>query len=294
MTSTAPKMSVTGALPTFSRILLVTDFSPRSEAAVPVAKHLARAYEGSITAVHVMLRDQDLGPNEAVIGTAEQLTALAEKQMIEFLANTSLLDFGCHSVITGGPFAESLAAVIEQNQIEVVVLGTHGRSGVGKLLLGSVAQRVFQVAPCPVLTVSMRAQQPRAADGKLKKILYATDMSEASLKALPYALSLVKASDAELLLVHAPEIEDQSRKAGEDLSELIPAAVRSWCPFEKFVTTGDPAKAIVTLATDCAADLIVIGTEQIVEGPLYRVHVPLSTAYQIVAHADCPVLRVCS
>ena len=292
MASTTAKHLAAGLLPRLSRILLVTDFSPRSEVAAPAAKLLARAYEGSITAVHVILRDQDLGPNEAVIGTAEELTALAERQMVEFLANTSLFDFGCDSIITGGRFADALAAVIEQNQIEVIVLGTQGRSGVGKLLLGSVAQRVFQVAPCPVLTVSMKAQQSWGADGRLNKILYATDMSEASLKALPYALSLAKASDAELLLAHAPETEDHSRGVGEDLSELIPAAARSWCRFEKFLTTGDPAKAIVTLAGECAVDLIVIGTERVAEGPLYRLNVPLSTAYRIVAHAHCPVLRV--
>jgi nucleotide-binding universal stress UspA family protein len=290
--STTAKQLGAGILPRLSRILLVTDFSPQSEVAAPAARLLARVYEGSITAVHVILRDQELGPNEAVVGTAEQLTALAERQMVEFLAHTSLLDFGCGSVITGGPFAESLASVIEENQIEVVVLGTQGRSGVGKLLLGSVAQRVFQVAPCPVLTVSMKAQQPRDPDGMLKRILYATDMSEASLEALPYALSLAKASHAELLLVHTPETEDHSRDIGEDLSELIPAAARSWCRFEKLLTTGDPAKAIVTLSAESAADLIVIGTERVVEGPLYRVNVPLSTAYRIVAHARCPVLRV--
>ncbi len=281
-------------LPAFSRILLVTDFSPWSEAAVPCARLLAESYRASLTIAHVMLRDIDFGPNEAVIGTQEEIAELAETLMRRFLAKNSLSE--SDFVIASGPFGDAIAAAIEQKAIDLVVAGTHGRSGVGKLLLGSIAQRIFNAAPCPVLTVSPRARRSGGVEGK-RKILYATDLSDASLKALPYALSLAKAMDAELLLVHVLEssqlIAQQGRiNINEDLSELLPAEARGWCRFNNLVLHGDPAPEIVRVAAEYGVDFIVIGAERVPGGPLDRINVPLTTAYQIVAHADCPVLRV--
>jgi len=279
-------------LPAFSRILLVTDFSPWSEAAVPCARLLAESYRASLTIAHVMLRDIDFGPNEAVIGTQEEIAELAETQMRKFLAKNSLSE--SDFVITSGPFGDAIAAAIEQKAIDLVVAGTHGRSGVGKLLLGSIAQRIFNAAPCPVLTVSPRARRSGGVEGK-RKILYATDLSDASLKARPYALSLAKAMDAELLLVHVLESSEliaQQGRINEDLSEMLPPEARGWCRFNNLVLTGDPASEIVKVAAEYGVDLIVIGAERVPGGPLDRINVPLTTAYQIVAHADCPVLRV--
>jgi len=279
-------------LPAFSRILLVTDFSPWSEAAVPFARLLAESYRASITIAHVMLRDIDFGPNEAVIGTQEEIAELAETQMRKFLAKNSLSE--SDFVLTSGPFGDAIAAAIEQKAIDLVVAGTHGRSGVGKLLLGSIAQRVFNAAPCPVLTVSPRARRSGGVEGR-RKILYATNLSEASLKALPYALSLAKTMAAELLLVHvleSSELIGQQGRINEDLSELLPLEARGWCRFNNLVLTGDPASEIVRVAAEYGVDFIVIGAEPVPGGPLDRINVPLTTAYQIVAHADCPVLRV--
>jgi len=288
------KEMTTDTLPAFSRILLVTDFSPWSEAAVPCAKLLAESYRASITIAHVILRDIDFGPNEAVIGTQEEIAELAETLMRRFLAKNSLSE--SDFVITSGPFGDAIAAAIEQKAIDLVVAGTHGRSGVGKLLLGSIAQRIFNAAPCPVLTVSPRARRSGGVEGK-RKILYATDLSDASLKARPYALSLAKAMDAELLLVHVLESSEliaQQGRITEDLLEMLPPEARGWCRFNNLVLTGDPASEIVRVAAEYGADFIVIGAERVPGGPLDRINVPLTTAYQIVAHADCPVLRVCN
>lgn len=279
-------------LPAFSRILLVTDFSPWSEAAVPFARLLAESYRASITIAHVILRDIDFAPNEAVIGTQEEIAELAETLMRRFLAKNSLSE--SDFVIASGPFGDAIATAIKQKEIDLVVAGTHGRSGVGKLLLGSIAQRIFNAAPCPVLTVSPRARRSGGAEGK-RKILYATDLSDASLKARPYALSLAKAMDAELLLVHVLESSEliaQQGRINEDLSEMLPPEARGWCRFNKLVLTGDPASEIVRVAAEYGVDFIVIGAERVPGGPLDRINVPLTTAYQIVAHADCPVLRV--
>src|SRR5271165_3377464 len=246
-----------GHLPTLARILLVTDFSPCSEAAVPVARLLAESYGGSVTAAHVILRDEDLGPAEAVIGTPEELAAIAENQMTAFLTRNSLGE--AESIITSGPFEEAIATLVTEREFDGVVIGTHGRSGVGKLLLGSIAQRIFNAAPCPVLTVSPRARRSGGVEGK-RKILYAPRLSDASLKALPYALSLAKTMDAELLLVHVLESSEliaQQGRINEDLSEMLPPEARGWCRFNNLVLTGDPASEIVRVAAEYGVDLIV-------------------------------------
>jgi nucleotide-binding universal stress UspA family protein len=199
-------------------------------------------------------------------------------------------------MIGQGPVWDVLAAMVEEKHIDLIVLGTHGRSGVGKLLLGSVAQRIFSLAPCPVLSVSPRSHRTWGADHRLGRILYATDFSPASLKALPYALSLAKVSHAELVLLHAPESSEATSSEismgyHQHLSALIPAQQRSWCKSDTLVTAGDPARAILDAASKNNADLIVIGGKAY-EGSLAHFQVPMSIAYRVVAHAPCPVLRV--
>jgi nucleotide-binding universal stress UspA family protein len=153
-----------------------------------------------------------------------------------------------------------------------------------------VAQRVFNSAPCPVITVSRRARVWMGT--KLNKILYATDLSHISKRALPHALSLAKANDAELLLAWAPEDSVKDERREQDFAELTAYAARSWHRLAQVSVTGDPAPGIVGSAVSNAADLIVIGAERLTAGPLYRFNVPMSTAYQVVANAPCPVLRV--
>ena len=292
MAEAVTKQMATGPLPAFARILLVTDFSACSEAAAPVARLLAESYDGTVTAAHVILRDQDLGSNEAVIGTPEEIAALAEDQMAAFLAKNSLS--AAESIIASGPFEETIANLVTDKQIDALVVGTHGRSAVGKIVLGSVAQRIFNSVACPVVTVSGKARMSSWMGTKLTKILYATNMSEISVKALPYALSLAKAHNAELLLAYAPEDSARDECHNQDLAELIPPAARSWCRFAQTSVKGDAASGIVELAASNAVDLIVIGTERLTAGPLYRFNVPFTTAYQIVANATCPVLRCAS
>jgi len=287
---TVTEQMAAAPLPILARILLVTDFSPCSEVAAPVAKLLAESYGGTVTAAHVILRDLDLGPNEAVIGTPEEIAAIAENEMAMFMTRNLLA--GAESIITSGHFEETIANLVTEKQIHAVVVGTHGRTGVGKLLLGSVAQRVFNSAPCPVVTVSAKVRTASCTEAKLNKILYPTDLSDISKLALPYALSLAKINDAELLLAYAPEASVEDEGLEQDFAELSASAARSWHRVAGVSLTGDTVSGIVASAVSNAVDLIVIGAERLSGGPLYRFNVPLTAAYQIVANAPCPVLRV--
>ncbi len=275
------------ALPSFARILLATDFSAHSDAAVSFARLLADYYDSKIFVAHVL-------PTEAPDSEPALPDEDAQAQMQNFLSENLLRRAPAAVILQRGAVSEVLAHIIEERKIDLAVLGTHGRTGVGKLMLGSVAQRIFGAASCPVLTVGRRAR----SSGKLSTILFPTNFSKESLQALPYALSLAKVAKAELLLLHAvqpgtagPHPPADMRGYHEHLSALIPAKAKSWCHFDTLAIAGEPAEVLLTSAAERNADLIVMSARRI-EGPLYTLQVPLSTAYQVVARAVCPVLRV--
>jgi nucleotide-binding universal stress UspA family protein len=282
-------MSAVAILPSFTRILLVTDFSDCSEVAVPFARLMAERYEASVVVAHIVTGAGATTVEAAAEAGETQEAAEAEMQM--FLARNTLGEVPVETVIERGPVADVLASVIEKKQIDLVVVGTHGRSGVGKLLLGSVAQRIFNAAACPVLSVSPRAGGSSGAAGQFARILYPTDFSEESLTALPYALSLAKIDGSALILLHAtsePPRQEVLQEYYRRLNALIPQEARTWCKSDALVCVGDPADAILKAVSEQNADLIVISAHR-AEGAF---NVPLTTAYQIVANAHCPALRV--
>lgn len=280
-----------GLLPSLGRILLVTDFSSCSEAAAPFARWLADSYQGSVTVAHVLPGELVDAPNQAVFGTPEELAGVADRNMQAFIERNGLR--GAESVITAGVVSNALTELIGKRATDLVVVGTHGRTGVGKLLLGSIAQRIFNTVPCPVMTVSPRAMRS-GADPKSRKVLYATDFSRQALQALPYALSLAQATGSALLLTHVAGDTAAADWAvfRERLVQMAPQPTQSWLEFEPLVLSGDPAGELVRAAAERGAEFIVLGGRKIDENAMYRVNVQLTTAYQVVAHAHCPVLRV--
>ncbi len=284
------------ALPSFDRILLVTDFSECSNNAVPFARLLDSYYRAKVIVVHVVATEADARGGAKSPAEIEEARKTAEAQVQEFIAQNHLSGIVSDTVIAAGPVWEAIAAVVDERRIDLIVLGTRGRTGVGKLLMGSVAQRIFSLAPCPVLSVSPRAQKTWGPDDRLSRLLYATDFSPNSLKALPYALSLAKVSGAELLLLHAPNPSEAASPEidqgyHQHLNALIPPEHKSWCRSDTLVSRGDAAHVILDTATKYNVDFIVIGGHA-VEGALSPFQVPLTTAYQVVARAHCPVLRV--
>jgi nucleotide-binding universal stress UspA family protein len=284
-----------GALPSFTRILLVTDFSSYSVAAAPFARVLAERYNAALLVAHVISTEMELptGTEPENQGREE-----VETEMRNFLAQNSLSEVVEEAVVEWGPVWDTIANVIRDKEIDLVVLGTHGRSGVNKLVVGSIAQRIFGLASCPVLTVSPRAQDLWGREGKLGTVFYATDFSADSLKALPYALSAAKMDDADLLLLHVQEPSHTGairpeviERLHEQLNALLPPEVKKWCRYDTFVVVGEPSSVILEAAAERNPGLIVIGGHPR-SGPLSQIEVPLSISYRIVAHAHCPVLRV--
>lgn len=280
-------------------ILYLTDFSEPSEHALHFAVELARQYGASVEVLHVLTPVIPESCPNAI--QADEELAAAEMKKIE-------------SKIVGIPFAatvtrgmgvwEAIEHAIREYHIDLIVAGTHGRTGIPKLLLGSVAEEVFRRSPVPVLTVGPHVGPSTASTAQLSCVLFASDFSSESKAAAPYAFSLAEENHARLILLHVMQQTEPSApyemkryESGvaeviEQLRQIAPSKSAIHNLAEVAVEHGDPADRILAAAKERGADLIVLGVRGAVEHVDAATHLDLGVAHRVVAHASCPVLTV--
>lgn len=291
-------------------ILFPTDFSPCAESALPYALSLARHYGSEVVVAHILPPDPwPVIPLDAIPLSMDQSYSYGERQMADFLRTDPLHGIPHKVALLKGELWEAFQQIIEQNDIDMVVLATHGRHGIRKLLLGSVAEEVFRRATCPVLTVGpMLAPHVRLhRNGDPRRILFATDFSEGSRHALPYALSLAEENRAHLTMLHVIQespgvvLEDEDRpesperveaKVRVELQRLLPQEEPYlWSNCDFAMEYGMPAEAILKVAARENADLIVMGVRHAASA-MAAIRFPWAIAHKVVAQAPCPVLTV--
>jgi len=279
-----------------NRILLATDFSPESQNALQCAVSLAKRYQSMLFLTHI------LPPEGSSMATAEAWPALADimrsnaERSMGKLEETDGLQVLPHEVILrSGDVWDVISAVVSDKDVDLIVMGTQGHGGIKKLFLGSTAEKVIRHATCPVLTVG-----PHVGSVSLNRfghVLYATDFSSGSTRALSYALSLAEEDRAELTLLHVIESKPASesellewkQQDREDLNQLIPPDADLACKPEIEVEIGVPEVEIVRLANTRKAELIVMGCHL---GGAGSTHLPWTTLHHVLEHAHCPVLTV--
>jgi len=286
-----------------NNILFATDFSPCSNAALPYALSVARRYGATLHGAHVM-------PDEADLlfmppGNWPAVLEEEDKRIQGYIDQLEKQFQGLpHDVLMSrGQVADVLAQIIEEREIDLLVLGTHGRSGVRKLFMGSVAEEIFRRATCPVLSVGPHVPCQPHGEIQFQHIVFATDFSEDSLAALPYAVSLAEEDQAQLAVLHVVEqpaagiadLEEVKASLMRRLKELVPAEAEPWCHEECLLEFGrsfaPPAERILEVAGDQAADLLVLGARP-VHGRLGLGTHMASTTAQLLTQAACPVLTV--
>ncbi len=284
-------------------ILFATDFSPCSNAALPYALSVARRYGATLHAAHVMPTKAEM-----VLMSPESWPTVAEEEDKRIQAYIDQLETQFqglpHHVLTPrGKVADALAQIVEEREIDLLVLGTHGRSGVGKLFLGSVAEEVFRRTACPVLSVGPNVSSKPDGEIQFQHIVFATDFSEDSLAALPYAVSLAEEDQAQLALLHVVEqpaagiadLEKVKASLMRRLKGLVPPEAEPWCHAQCLLEFGrqfaPPAERILEIAGDQAADLIVLGVRPVHSKLGLVTHLASTTAH-ILTRAACPVLTV--
>jgi len=194
-----------------------------------------------------------------------------------------------------------ISVAIAERHADIIVIGTSGRTGVKRALLGSVAEEIFRSATCPVLTVGPQVSEGSGRRLEMKQILYATDYSTESLAALPYAVDLAQEYQARLTLLHVvgePKVgelvhaEQYADSIERQLHSLVAPEAEDWCELKCVVKLGREADTILEAATALGADLIVLGVRRVEGGIGMATHLLPSVAHEVVTRAECPVLTV--
>jgi nucleotide-binding universal stress UspA family protein len=287
---------------TFRKILCPTDFSPGSSCALRTAAAMAVAHDAELVLANVwyvpamVYAGEAPMPSEAI----EQLAADCQRGLAAAVHDATALRVRRVSgrLLAGVPWDQLVATLNRGDGFDLVVMGTHGRTGLARILLGSVAEQVVRHAPCPVLTV----RDPADA-GVFRHVLCPIDFSDHSRPAIDLAASVIRPGGAGITLLHVVELPasyNEEPLGDEVIQELDQSAARRLerCADELRarvavpVTTrsriGRPgAQILATLDDDPSFDLVAMGSHG--RTGLSRLLLG-SVAEQVVRHAGCPVL----
>jgi nucleotide-binding universal stress UspA family protein len=278
-------------------ILFATDFSRFSQAAVPYVENIARRYGSRVIVAHVVPPSAfAVVPPEAGSTAFETIIEAARQTLSEFVAGSAIRDLPNTPLLLEGDVPEVLAGVVEESKVDLVVLGTHGRAGLSRLIIGSIAERVLKLVPCPVLIIGPHAPDRLPKGSHLHNILCATDLRHESTSAVDYAVDLSRGHSASLtLLTVLAGNTDINRQALTmttltRLRQLTPRTARPE-PDTEYVVDYGAVPEVIGQRAENHCDLIVIGGRSPLQPSTYATR-PQSIARKIVARAPCPVLSV--
>ncbi len=295
---------------TFKNVLVATDFSQASAHALQSAAAIAESHDAELFLLNVVPpaphSSVPLDPLPIDFDDPYQQA----RHGLEKLSKTELLAHVRHEeIIERGHIGDVIEDVIRQKKIGLLVVGTHGRTGFKKIVLGSVAEELFRRASCPVLTVG-----PSAVPGrKLRKVLFATDFGPSSEHALPYAIGFANKPDGELILLHlvspipvnyvgpgwfpddsfVEKEETSKQEFTKKLRNYLPSDAGLKCNVTHIVELHFAAEGIIQVAREHDVDLIVMGVRESGRSAAHLAsHMPWAIAYDVVCNANCPVMTV--
>jgi nucleotide-binding universal stress UspA family protein len=295
-------------------ILVPIDFSELSIRAIRTARRLARRFGASIHLAHVRQLDYATfaAPSPPIVpfsfrpyeengerSVLKQLNALAREHGISPAI--------CH-VLGGAPAFDEVCRLAQNIPADLIVMPTHGRTGLKHVFLGSTAERIVQHSPCPVFVVREKKQRPKTGSSlSIGTIVVPLDFSNCSRKGLRYAIHFANQFGARIILLHATYLgyiyssegnaiydvrglQEAARKNAERrMRELVRVVKFGRMKFETVISEGSPVLDICAAAKDHNVDLIITSTH----GFTGFKHVLIgSIAEQVVRHAPCSVLVV--
>jgi len=279
------------------RILVPVDFSEPSKTAVNYGLSLALEFDAELLLANIAPIDQELHEKAQV-----QLYKLIPGDLWE------RLDF--ETIVKSGDVRDEILGIVNDRQVDLVVMGSHGRGYFERMVLGSVTERMLRKLPVPILTVShLDAAHQIHSPGvvPLKRILYASDLGGDFDAGLQFAVRLARGLDAHLTVAHVidpmgtgflseqtvgyvPEYAANVRRQAEEyLHRLITVETDGSVPITTVLGEGTPYIAINEIAAECRADLIVINLhgKSAIERALLG-----STAERVIRTATVPVLAL--
>ena len=294
----------------FKHILCPVDFSDSSSRSLDHAVALARWYDSKLTVLHVVPSFEPVQVRGELGVPIQVVNPLPREEVVaEMRRHLDVAGVPPEAVLTARAGDASTTIIDEAvtSSADLVVMGTHGRRGFKRLLLGSVTETVLREAPCPVLTVPPHVPSDSTRVVVFKRILCPVDFSPSSLQALGFALDLARQSNGAVTLLNVvewlaeedpmvsahfnvPEVRGHMREDAEQrLQALVAAESRTWSEIENVIAFGRAHREVLRVAETKRADLIVMGAQG-------RGGVGLalfgSTTQQVLRGASCPVLTV--
>lgn len=285
-------------------ILVASDFSACSERAIEHALAIARHYGATLHFANVAQpMSAMLAGAEGYANSAQAVSEMVElaRRDMEAVARRGMakyaMDMLDHRVwISQGEVWEMLHDLVVRQDIDLVVLGTHGRRGLKKMFLGSVAEEVFRHCRCPVLTIGPSAPGKAPVALRSKHVLFPTDLSPESLCALPYAMAPLQEFRAAVTVLHvAPVGEEREADRAAEWREIewrllgVAGPDTPLSGVEFALECGPVAETILHYAERRRSDLIVLGLKP---PDSYAERLPWLEAYKVACAAPCPVLTV--
>jgi len=301
---------------TFPHVLVAIDFSEASRRALCDAVTLTADSNARVSVIHVLQPDWRYhtleNPPEMDLQRIDE-----ERRLKAFVENVAPKRDIEVSLFRHTSVADAVVQAVNESDIDLVVIGTHGRCGLSKLALGSVAEELLRIAPCPVMTIGPNSDIAAITRGPgFHTILFATDFGQGSMAAVPLAVALGRAHHAKLILLHmispmpastgsfsayapagpaANELEEWETGARKSsihrLKECLPADHGLEQVPAFIVGTDFLAEGVLTAAAKFKVDLIVMGANRAVSARA-AAHAPWSAVHEVVTKAPCPVLTM--
>lgn len=274
---------------TLRRLVVPTDFSEQATAAMPYAALLAKRFDAQVTLLHASAVQPSYEPIPLDAAAVVHISDGEDQLAVRALEETRSAHFDAVDVRVRNVFGRAAEAILDESHAtdaDMIVMGTHGRGGVARALLGSVAEDVIRESDRPVLTVRTSAMTPRIA-----RILCPINYSNAAANALQHAMLFASAFDAELLALYFKEDGSTDEDLEMEIERLrlwigdIPLSIHLTC----LAHHGEAAVQVNEYARSHQADLVVVGAQQR-RGALKTTIG--STTDRLTRHAPCPVLTV--
>ena len=276
-------------------ILCPVDFSRFSAAALRTAGNLAKSAGANVTVLHAQAMDAPVyftsAQEHALKAQLRKSRQAAEKQLARFAEEQLPEEVDRSIVVVEDDPAQAILRQFKRSGADCVVMGTHGRTGLTKIRLGSVMESVLGQLKAPIVTVGPRVKM-KTTLGALRRVLVAVEFNDASVSALEQAAALAAQVDAELSVAHVVEKPRDTEHLEADRQWLcgwINSKLREKCSINEIVRQGNPAEQIVAAGEASRADLIVLAAEpRNFLGSLFFG----STVEKVVRHAPAPVLVI--
>lgn len=289
----------------FKRIVVPTDFSDTADTAIKLATDLADYYAATLDLVNVVDATVYAYAGYPFASLSKELMSGAEEALNKVKVGVKNAKLNRY-LLSGAP-AREIADHAKRHKADLIVIGTHGHGAVARFFLGSVADRVVHESDCPVIVTKApkgKVKHARKRSKPFERILFPTDFSDTSKRALDAAVAMTEDMDAELFVLHVIDdslisthveeerhiiLKELRRHALDEMRKQLPAELMKNFETIGAVKRGDPGKQISSYAETHHCDLVVMGTHG--RTGVERVLIG-SVADKVVRRANCAVYLV--